>query len=252
MSNKPASKSGTKKAPRKTAETRVADYRHRSLISFNDVRLSENQHALYKKIMENRIVIVTGPAGASKTFTTCYAALKLLDKGGVEKIYLTKPIEEAGERLGFLPGDIREKTDPYMESYVTNMNEIINPMEVTGLIDQNIMSVKPLAYMRGASYKNCFMVLDEAQNCDFRQLMLYVTRMGRNTKLLIMGDVSQHDIDKRKIALPKFAEMLAGIEGIATHTFTKDDIVRDPILIEITDRYEQWKEANLTTDNKRA
>ena len=258
--SKPASKSNTKtpratataKSAPKSATKRTTDYRHRSLMSFNDIRLTESQHDLYKKIMDNDIVIVTGPAGASKTFTTCYAGLKLLDKGLVDQIYLTKPIEEAGERIGFLPGTIEEKTDPYMESFITNMDQIIDPMEVQALIEGKIMKVKPLAYMRGASYRNTFMVLDEAQNCDFRQLMLYITRKGKGTKMLIMGDVTQYDIDKLKIALPKFAKMLDGIPSIVTHTFTKQDIVRDPILIEIAERYEKYKEEGLTTGNKRS
>ncbi len=219
-------------------------------MNFYDVRLSESQHELYRKIMENNITVVTGPAGASKTFTACYAALKMLEKGDVRKVILTKPIQESGEKLGFLPGDVKEKTDPYMESYLTNMAKIVDSKDVGGLIQQMAIEVKPLAYMRGAGYDDCVMILDEAQNCDFRQLMLYVTRMGKNSKIIAMGDVSQYDIAKNKIALPKFAEMISGIPGVETHKFTKDDIVRHPMLIAITDRYDDWKSRGLTTENK--
>lgn len=226
------------------------DPRHSTMLNFYDVRLSESQHDLYRKILENDITVVTGPAGASKTFTACYAALKLLEKGQVDKIYLTKPIQESGEKLGFLPGTVEEKVGPYMESYVTNMDKMADSRDVGGLLQAQVIEFKPLAYMRGSGYDNCIMLLDEAQNSDYRQLMLYVTRMGRNTKIVIMGDVSQHDIDRKKVALPQFANMLKGIPGVAVHEYGRQDIVRNPILIEITDRYEKAKFEGRIPENK--
>lgn len=245
-----ANTTGKGKPVGKAASAERSEKMREHFMNFYDVRLSESQHVLYRKIMDNNITVVTGPAGASKTFTACYAALKLLEKGEVEKIILTKPIQESGEKLGFLPGDVKEKTDPYMESYLTNMAKIVDSKDIGGLVTQFAIEVKPLAYMRGAGYDNCVMILDEAQNCDFRQLMLYVTRMGKNSKIIAMGDVSQYDIAKNKIALPKFAEMISDIPGVATHQFTKQDIVRHPMLIAITDRYDEWKDKGLTTENK--
>jgi phosphate starvation-inducible PhoH-like protein len=237
-----SSKTGATKGKAKPAEKRKRDPRHGTSLTFNDVRLTESQLAFYHKIMDNDIVVATGPAGTSKTFTACYAALKLLERGEIDKIYLTKPIQESGEKLGFLPGEVDDKIGPYMESFLNNMCEIADGFEIGNLIVNKQIEFKPLTYMRGTGYKNCVMILDEAQNCDMRKLMLYVTRMGRGSKMVIAGDVSQYDIEKKKIALPAFASKIlvgCGAPNIAHHAYTKEDIVRNPILIAITDQYER-------------
>jgi phosphate starvation-inducible PhoH-like protein len=217
---------------------------------FNEVTLTPNQKILHEKILNNTITFVYGPAGTSKTFTVCYAALQMLVSKQMDKIIITKPVEESGEKLGFLPGTVEEKIGPYFESFFGNMSEIIDPLYVQTLVKEESIQCRPLAHMRGATYNNSIMVLDEAQNCDFRQLMLFISRMGRDTKVVIAGDVSQYDIKQQLVALPKFIEMVGDIPSIAVHEFSKADIVRNPILIEITDRYEKWKHEKLTTGNK--
>lgn len=132
-----------------------------------------------------------------------------------------------------------------MESYRSNLVKLLHdPNSVNWLESMGIIEFRPLAYMRGATFDHCLMILDEAQNADFKQLMLFITRMGKDSKVLICGDVSQYDIAKSKVALPEFIELLSGINGLGIHQFKDEDIVRNKILIQITDRYEKWKSEN--------
>jgi len=218
---------------------------------FNEVKLTPNQQLLHEKILNNTITFVHGPAGTSKTFTICYTALHMIVANSVERIIITKPVEESGEKLGFLPGTVEEKIGPYFESFFGNMSEIIDPLYVASLVHDKSIQCRPLAHMRGATFNNAIMVLDESQNCDFRQLMLFISRMGKNTKVVVAGDVSQYDIAEKLVALPTFIDMVHDVPGVAVHEFGHNDIVRNPILIEITDRYERWKHNKMTTDNKR-
>jgi phosphate starvation-inducible PhoH-like protein len=208
------------------------------------VQLRQTQNNYVNTVLQNDITFCYGPAGTSKTFTACYIALELLKKKEINKIILCKPIQEAGEKLGFLPGSIDEKVDPYMKSYKSNIEKIVGWSMTEELFGDGIIEFQPLAYMRGDTYDNSLMILDEAQNADFRQLMLFITRMGKNTKVIVAGDVSQHDIAKNKVSLPSFIEMLKGIKGIGTHIFTDKDIVRAKILQEVVKRYDDWKDKN--------
>lgn len=208
------------------------------------VQLRQTQNDYVQTVLQNDITFCYGPAGTSKTFTACYIALELLKKKEITKIILCKPIQEAGEKLGFLPGTIDEKVDPYMKSYKSNIEKIIGWNRTEELFGAGVIEFQPLAYMRGDTYDNSLMILDEAQNADFRQLMLFITRMGKNTKVIVAGDVSQHDIAKNKVSLPSFIEMLKGIRGIGTHIFTDKDIVRAKILQEVVKRYDDWKDKN--------
>lgn len=206
--------------------------------------LRESQKKYSNTILENQITFCHGPAGTSKTFTACYTAIKLLMDKQVNRIILTKPIQESGEKLGHLPGDVDEKIAPYMQSYISNLNKIIGGNGASWLTTKGVIEYKPLAYMRGATFENSLMILDEAQNADFRQLMLFLTRMGKGSKVVICGDVSQYDIAKTKVALPDFMQLMSGIKGLGTHVFEDKDIVRAKILIDVVKRYEKWKSAN--------
>jgi phosphate starvation-inducible PhoH-like protein len=208
---------------------------------FKAMSFTENQKRYSETIEANTITFCWGPAGTSKTFSACYTALQLLAKGEIEKIILTKPIQESGEKLGSLPGDIGEKIAPYTDSFMINMEKMISREKLTQLITDKIIEFKPLAYMRGATFDDAVTILDEAQNCDMKQIMLYVTRLGKNSKAIIAGDVTQHDIAYDKVALTTFINIVSGIKGVGEFVFSEDDIVRSEILKDIVRKYEAWK-----------
>ena len=208
------------------------------------VQLRQSQERYHRTIMDNDITICHGPAGTSKTFTAVYTALTLLATKEVDQIILTKPIQESGEKLGFLPCTVEEKIDPFMQSFMDNAKKIIGPESTGWLMTQNKIIYEPLAYMRGRTFDNAMMLLDEAQNSDFRQLMLFVTRMGKGSKIVLSGDVGQYDIKKSQVALPKFADMITKVKGVGVHVFTENDIVRSKILIDVVKQYQKYKEEN--------
>ena len=208
------------------------------------VQLRQSQQRYVQQILENDITFCQGPAGTSKTFTACYVALKLLADKKIKTIILCKPIQEAGEKLGFLPGDIGEKIDPYMQSYISNLIKIVGHAITNQLVESEIIQFRPLAFMRGDTFDDSLMILDEAQNATFKQLMLFVTRMGKGSKVIVTGDVSQYDIAKNNIGLEKFTDIMEGVRGIGTHKFNENDIVRAKILIDVVKRYDKWKIEN--------
>jgi phosphate starvation-inducible PhoH-like protein len=201
-------------------------------------------------IDNNDITVVTGPAGTSKTFIDCYYAIKSLRQHRFSKILFTKPVQEAGEKLGYLPGDVQRKIDPHYESFRITLQKLAKKTILDKLVKDNLIEFRPLAYMRGATFDNTLMILDEAQNSDVRQLMLFTTRMGHNSKVLITGDIHQYDINKYHVALPFFVDMIQGIDGIGLFEFKQEDIVRNKILIQITERYEKLKADNMLPKNK--
>ncbi len=208
---------------------------------FHQVNFTPKQKSYCDTIFKNTITFCWGPAGSSKTFSACYTALKMVQKGEIEKIIFTKPIQESGEKLGSLPGDVNEKISPFMESFLITMEKIITKEKLGQLISERTIEFRPLAYMRGATFDRSMMILDEAQNCDMKQLMLYISRVGEGSKVLVAGDITQHDIAYEKVALPIFVDLVQGIEGVGEFRFGEEDIVRSKILKEIVRRYEQWK-----------
>lgn len=208
------------------------------------VQLRKSQREYVKTVEQSDITFCYGPAGTSKTFTACYIALQMLERKEIGHIILCKPIQEAGEKLGFLPGEVDEKVAPYIKSYKSNIEKIIGPEKTELLFEKNIFSFEPLAYMRGNTYDDALMILDEAQNADYKQLMLFITRMGKSSKVIVAGDVSQHDIAKSKVSLPSFMQMIEKVRGVGIHIFNETDIVRAKILQDIVKKYEKWKDEN--------
>lgn len=206
------------------------------------IQLKEKQQDYIDQIFQNEITFCSGPAGTSKTFSACYASLSLLAQGKIKQVVLCKPIQEAGEKLGFLPGDINEKIEPHIQSYLSNIRKIVGDQVTKGLFEKGAITFKPLAFMRGDTFDNSLMILDEAQNATFKQLVLFITRMGRGSKVIITGDISQYDIPRQNVGLPGFIELMEGIRGIGHHAFTEDDIVRAKILQDVVRRYEKWKQ----------
>lgn len=208
------------------------------------VRLSDKQTDLYKGIRNNTLTVVHGPAGTSKTFTTCYTALSLLADRKIDKIIITKPIQESGEQLGLLPGTVDEKIDPYKQSYYTNFCKILDRGTIDWLFSIEEITFEPLAYMRGSTYDNCIMLLDECQNASIKQLMLWSTRLGKDSKAVMMGDTSQYDVKRRDSGYVDFIKMTDGMEDLFMFEFKNEDIVRNKFLIELTNRYDKYRSEN--------
>ena len=173
------------------------------------IQLTANQRKFAETIEDNQIIVCTGPAGTAKTFVTMHTSLKLIGMREYDKVIITKPAQESGEKLGFLPGDINEKIAPYMESFVNTLEKMIGKLETKQFVERGFIEPRPLAYMRGSTFDRSIMILDEAQNCDLRQLILFVTRMGETSKVFICGDVEQYDIAKNVSGLNDFIKIIS-------------------------------------------
>jgi phosphate starvation-inducible PhoH-like protein len=206
-----------------------------------NVHLTEKQNNLYKGIRNNILTVVHGPAGTSKTYTTCYAALALLADKKIERIIITKPIQESGENLGFLPGSMEDKLHPYKQSYYTTFCKIIGKPTTDMLFSTEEIIFEPLAYMRGSTYDNCLMLLDECQNASIKQLMLWITRLGKDSKAVMMGDTSQYDVRKKDSGYNDFIKLVDGMKDLNLFEFTNEDIVRNKFLVEIANRYDKYR-----------
>ncbi len=188
----------------------------------------------------NDISFGVGPAGTGKTYLAVVYAVSLLKKGTIKRILLTRPAIEAGESLGFLPGDLKEKIDPYLRPLYDALYDMLGVKAVENYIENGIIEIAPLAYMRGRTLENCFCILDEAQNTTELQMKMFLTRMGFNSKMVITGDVSQIDLPNgKKSGLVNACHLLKNIEGIGITKFEKEDVVRHPLVQKVIDAYEK-------------
>ena len=195
---------------------------------------SENQLQLVKSYRANDMVFAVGPAGSGKTYTAIALAVGALKNREVKRIILTRPAVEAGERLGFLPGDLKEKLDPYLQPLYDALNDMIPPAKLQKFMEEGVVQIAPLAYMRGRTLDNAFVILDEAQNTTLPQMKMFLTRMGRNAKFIVTGDLTQIDLPKKSDSgLKRTVDMLEGIDGIGIVEFDSKDIIRHSLVSRI-------------------
>jgi phosphate starvation-inducible protein PhoH and related proteins len=201
---------------------------------------TETQQNYIKALNDNDMVIAIGPAGTGKTFLAVAFALAELQAGRVSKIILSRPVVEAGEKLGFLPGDLYEKVHPYLRPLYDAFYTIVGPERLRLLREDEIVEIAPLAYMRGRTLDNSLIILDEAQNTTPEQMKMFLTRMGQKSKMIINGDLTQIDLeDKKKSGLVKIEQILKGVPGINFIRFSGEDIVRHQLVQRILKAYDQ-------------
>ncbi len=201
---------------------------------------TRNQKKLVDAYRKCDLLFALGPAGTGKTYTAIALAVRALKNKEVKKIILTRPAVEAGERLGFLPGDMKEKLDPYLQPLYDALHDMIQPKKLQILMEEGIIQIAPLAYMRGRTLDSAFVILDEAQNTSLGQLKMFLTRMGCNAKFIVTGDATQIDLpNKKDSGLMRGVELVKDIKGIGVITFTNEDMVRHPLVSKITKAFEQ-------------
>jgi len=211
------------------------------MLDFNELQYKNPaQKRFYKTISSKDITFGIGPAGCGKTYLSVHRALRELgDKNNsIDGIVIVKPlVEAAGEKIGFLPGDVEEKTAPFMMSFYYNMEQIIGKQRLQVLKDSNTIQVIPMAYMRGITLSNKFVILDEAQNATPDQIKMFVTRIGENSKYIITGDLEQSDIAKHKSGLEDAIKRFAGVHGVGLASFKEKDVVRHSLVRRLLKRY---------------
>ncbi len=204
-----------------------------------------NQGLLVKTTAENDMVFAIGPAGTGKTYTAVALAVKALKNKEIRRIILTRPAVEAGENLGFLPGDLKEKLDPYLQPLYDALRDMIPPDKLKLYMESGIIQIAPLAYMRGRTLDNAFVILDEAQNATHMQMKMFLTRMGQTAKFIITGDLTQVDLPhSRQSGLSKALQILDKVKGIGFVYFDKTDVIRHRLVKKILDAYEKEEERN--------
>jgi phosphate starvation-inducible PhoH-like protein len=200
---------------------------------------SAHQKNYVESVLSHDMVIAVGPAGTGKTFLAVACALRALQNGKVNRIVLTRPVVEAGERLGFLPGDLYEKINPYLKPLYDAFYSMIGPERFRFFREEETVEIVPLAYMRGRTIDNAFIILDEAQNTTPEQIKMFLTRMGSNSKIIVTGDPTQTDLlDRKQSGLVVAEKILSGIEGIDFVRFSDEDVVRHSLVKKIINAYD--------------
>lgn len=200
---------------------------------------TKNQQRLVSAIRDNDVVFAIGPAGTGKTYTAVAMAVRALKNKEVRRIVLTRPAVEAGENLGFLPGDLRDKLDPYLQPLYDALRDMIPQQKLLSYWEDNTIEIAPLAFMRGRTLDNAFVILDEAQNATAAQLKMFLTRMGRNAKFVVTGDITQIDLPRnQQSGLVQATEILSDIKGIEIIRLDRSDVVRHHLVTKIIQAYE--------------
>ena len=210
---------------------------------------SNNQQLLVDAFNKNDMVFAVGPAGTGKTYLSIALAVKSLKAKEVKKIILSRPAVEAGEKLGFLPGDMKEKIDPYLQPLYDSLEDMIPAVKLQDMVDKHIIQIAPLAFMRGRTLNDAIIILDEAQNTSTAQIRMFLTRLGMNSKMIITGDLTQIDLPyHQKSGLKEAVEILKDTEGIAIVKLSQKDIVRHKLVTKIVNAYDEHDKAkNKTT-----
>ena len=202
---------------------------------------SENQHRLIEAYEQNDMVFAVGPAGTGKTYLSIALAVKALKEKTAKKIILSRPAVEAGEKLGFLPGDMKDKIDPYLQPLYDALEDMLPQVKLQDMMEKHIIQIAPLAFMRGRTLNDAVVILDEAQNTTPAQIRMFLTRMGWNTKMIITGDMTQIDLPhSQKSGLIEVLKILNNVEGIGFVTLDRRDIVRHKLVTRIVNAYEQF------------
>ena len=207
---------------------------------------TENQHHLIEAYEKNDMVFAVGPAGTGKTYLSIALAVKALKEKTAKKIILSRPAAEAGEKLGFLPGDMKDKIDPYLQPLYDALEDMLPQVKLQDMMEKHVIQIAPLAFMRGRTLSDAVVILDEAQNTTPAQIRMFLTRMGWNTKMIITGDMTQIDLPhSQKSGLIEALQILNNVEGVGIVTLDRRDIVRHKLVTRIVNAYEQFdKEKN--------
>lgn len=214
---------------------------------------NKTQQEMVKAYFENDLVFATGPAGTGKTYVAIALAVRALKNREIKRIILTRPAVEAGERLGFLPGDLKDKLDPYLQPLYDALGDMIPAKKLQDFIAEGTIQIAPLAYMRGRTLDRACVILDEAQNTNIGQLKMFLTRMGTNAKFIVTGDASQVDLPRKEDSgLLRSIAMLKGIKGIAAIAFSNEDIVRHPLVSKIVKAFDKKENSEGNEERREA
>ncbi len=229
-----------KEAVQAEAEPRTAFRAGRKRV----VAKTPGQHRYLMAMMEHDLTIAVGPAGTGKTYLAVAAAVRALQRQEVERIVLTRPAVEAGERLGFLPGDMQQKVDPYLRPLYDALGDLLGLQKMQGYLEGGRIEVAPLAYMRGRTLSGAFVILDEAQNTTREQMKMFLTRLGFGSRMVVTGDTTQIDLPEPDASgLLQALKVLEGVKGVAIVRLSREDVVRHPLVERIVAAYEQGEDA---------